>query len=86
MNELEQEQQRLVNLLFDEVKLISTIRLSGGHTIEYATNDPNSQNILVSSALVFEIIRHYGGPSYIFQVHTTHKLNAKQLQQILMEA
>ena len=85
LKELKPE-QRLVNLLFDEVKLISTIRLSGGHTMGYATNDPNSENTLASSALVFEIICHYGGPRYIFRLHPTHKLNAKQLQQMLMEA
>ena len=29
---------------------------------------------------------HHGGPRYIFRVHPTHKLNAPQLQDLLMEA
>lgn len=79
-------EQRLVNLLFDEVKLVSTVRFTGGHMMGYATNDPESLNTLASSALVLKIICHHGGPRYVFQLHPTHKLNAKQLQKILIEA
>ena len=75
-------EQRLVNLLFDEVKLISAVRFSGGHMLGYATNDPDAPNTLASSALVFEIICHYGGPRYVFRIHPTHKLNANQQKQL----
>ena len=79
-------EQRLVNLLFDEVKLVSAVRFTGGHMMGYATNDPDSPNTLATSALVFEIICHHGGPRYIFRVHPTHKLNAPQLLVMMMEA
>ena len=84
LNDLKSE-QRLVNLLFDEVELVSALRYSGGHTMGYATNDSSSQEALASSALVLEIICHHEGPRYIFRVHPTHKLNAPQLLLLLLQ-
>ena len=43
-------EQRLVNLLFDEVKLTSALRYSGGHVMGHATNDPDAPDTLATSA------------------------------------
>ena len=81
-------QQRLVNVLFDEVKLMSTLRFSGGHVLGYAENSQRSQDndILATHALVIEIVCHHGGPRYILRVKPVAKLNADDLECILQEA
>ena len=80
-------QQRLVNLLFDEVKLISTLRFTGGHALGYAQNSSQiSTETLATHALVIEIVCHYGGPKYILRVRPVAKLNADDLKGILQEA
>ena len=84
-------QQKLVNLLFDEVKLTQTLRYSAGHVLGYAKNldnpeDKSSPEILATHALVLEIVCHYGGPRYILRVSPVAKLNANGLKSILQEA
>ena len=82
-------QQRLVNVLFDEVKLTQTMRFSGGHILGHATNATNESaesEILATHALVIEIICHYGGPRYILRVCPVAKLNSESLKNILQEA
>ena len=75
-------EQRLVNILFDEVKLVSTIRLTGGHVIGMAENDPDD---LATHALVFELVCHHGGPRWIQRVVPVSKLKAAQLREMLLE-
>ena len=60
-----QPQQRIVNILFDEVKLKKCIRYSGKYIMGYADNNPSE---LATSALVIEIVCHFGGPKYIMRV------------------
>ena len=62
-------QQCLVNILFDEVKSIQTMRFTGGHVLGYANDTSedladNSSMELASHALVIEITCHFGGPRY----------------------
>ena len=56
-------QQCLVNILFDEVKLKQSMRFYGAHAVAHAEN--MESNDLATSALVTEIICHYGGLQYI---------------------
>ena len=56
--------QRLPNILFDEVKLKQSLRFVGGH-IHGHTYDSNK--VLATSALVFEIMCRHGG-RYILKV------------------
>ena len=52
-------QQRLVNVLFDEVKLTRTMRFNGGHILGHATNATNESaesDILATHALVIESV------------------------------
>ena len=80
-------QQRLVNVLFDEVKLISTLRFTGVHALGYAENSSqNSKETLATHALVIEIVCHHGGPKYVLRVRPVAKLNADDLKKILQEA
>ena len=79
-------QQRLVNILFDEVKLIQAIRLIGGHIIGHASNKPEDNEELATSALVIEIVCHHGGPEYILGVHPVSTLKAVDILQMLSEA
>ena len=80
-------QQRLVNVLFDEVKLISTLRFTGGHALGYAQNSSQiSTETLATHALVIEIVCHHGGPRYILRVRPVAKLKADDLKKILQEA
>ena len=76
----------MVNLLFDEVKLISTLRFTGGHVLGYAQNSSqNSTETLATHALVIKIVCHYGGPRYILRVRPVAKLNADDLKSILQD-
>ena len=76
-------QQRVVNMLFDEVKLKKSIRYYGNHLLGYSENNPSD---LATSALVIELVCHYGGPKYIFRIYPVNKLNAQQLRPMLLEA
>ena len=84
-NELKPE-QRLVNVLFDEVALTTSLRFTGGHIVGHATNKPGDVDTVATSALVIEIISHHGSPRYVFLVHPVAKLNAEELQNMLLEA
>ena len=75
-------EQRLVNVLFDEVKLREAIRFTGGHIVGHA-ND--KERVLAKSALVFEIVCHHGGPRYILRIDPVAELKANQLKDRLME-
>lgn len=81
LNELKPE-QRLVNILFDEVKLKSALRFTGGHVAGHATNHPEK---LASSALAFELVCHYGGPRFLFRVIPVVNLDARQLREYVIE-
>lgn len=81
LTELKPE-QRLVNILFDEVKLKSTLRFTAGHVVGHADNHPEQ---LVASALAFELVCHYGGPRFVVRVIPVAKLDANQLKEYLLE-
>ena len=81
-------QQRLVNLMFDEVKLVETLRFSGGHVLGYSQNavEGGDYEMLASHAMVVEIACHFGGPRYILRVLPCKKLTSDQLKELLIEA
>ena len=81
-----QPQQRLVNILFDEVKLTETLRYSGGHVVGYAQNRSGDAEVLATHALVIEVVCYFGGPKYILRIHPVAKLNSDQLKGIILEA
>lgn len=74
--------QRLVNILFDEVKLKQSLRFTAGHIQGYAEG---KDDILATSALVFEMICHHGGPRYILKIVPVARLNALQLRDHLLD-
>ena len=51
--------------------------------IGHASNRPDD---LATSALVIEVICHFGGPRYIIRIYPVSRLNAIQLKEILLEA
>ena len=57
-------EQRLVNILFDEVKLKESLLFTGGHIIGRAKD----KEVLAKSALVIELVCHHGGPKYVLRV------------------
>ena len=73
--------QRLVNILFDEVKLKQAMRFTGGHIVGHAEYNGN---VLATSALVTEIVCHYSGPHYIMRIIPVACLKAPQLKDILL--
>ena len=75
-------EQHLVNILFDEVKLLKTTRLTGGHIIGYATNTTEA---VATSAFCIEIVCHHGGRRLVIGVHPVSKINAEKARDILME-
>ena len=79
-------EQRLVNILFDEVKLVGGTRFSGGHVLGYATNNPAETDPIETAALAIEIVCHHGGPRYVLRVHPVAKLNATEQYQMLLDA
>ncbi|KAI6652493.1 hypothetical protein LOD99_7507 [Oopsacas minuta] len=81
-----QPHQRLVNILFDEVKLAETLRYSDGHVVGYAQNRSGDAEVLATHALVIEVVCHFGGLKYILSIHPVAKLNSDQLKGILLEA
>ena len=81
-------QQCLVNVLFDEVKLIQVYRYSGGHVLGCAENESatlEDGEILATHALVVEIVCHFGGPKYILRVCPVAKLKTDDLKVIIFE-
>ena len=78
-------QQKLVNVLFDEVKLTQATRFTGGHVHGHAEN-ANAADALATHALVVELVCHHGGPKYVLRVIPVAKLNASDLETILLEA
>ena len=80
LNELKPE-QRLVNILFDEVKFKSCLRFTGGH-VGHADNQPEK---LATSALAFELVCHCGGPRFTVRIIPDAQLHAKQLKEYLLE-
>ena len=76
-------QQRLVNILFDEVKLKKAMRFTGGHVVGQAANKPEE---LATSALVIDLICHYGGPRNIIRIIPVACLKSYQLKEMLLEA
>ena len=81
-------QQRVVNIYFDEVKLVETLRFSGGQVQGYARNidDGVQSETLASHALVVQIACHSGGPKYILRVIPCKKMQSDQLRNIVIEA
>ena len=75
-------EQRLVNLIFDEVKLKETTYFTGGYIVGHASN---KNCALATSALGFEIVCHYGWPRYILRIDPVAGINAEQLKYIIME-
>ena len=74
--------QRLANILFDEVKLKQSLRFVGDHIHRHTYN---SNKVLATSVLVFEIICHHGGPRYILKVVPVVNLKGDQLKDMIME-
>ena len=70
-------EQRLVNVLFDEVKLKSILRLTSGHILGYADNESDQ---LAMAALAFEAVTHRGGPRVVLRIIPVAHFNATQLQ------
>lgn len=60
----------------DEVKLKQSLRFTAGHIQGYADGKDDK---LATSALVFEMICHHGGPRYILKIVPVACLNALQL-------
>ena len=79
-------EQRLVNILFDEVKLTETLRYSGGRVLGYAQNASGDNEVLATHALVIEVVCHHGGPKYLLHIYPVAKLNSDQLKKFLLEA
>ena len=80
--------QRIVNIYFDEVKLVEALRYSGGQVQGYARNKAadHQPETLASHALVVEVACHYGGPKYSLRVVPCKKMNSDQLKNIVIEA
>ena len=76
-------QQRLVSILFDEVKLKKALRFSDSHIIRQALNN---QDELATSALVIEIVCHHGGPRFVLSITPVFRLNSTQLSSLLQES
>ena len=76
-------QQRLVNVLFDEVKLKKAMRYTDSHIICYLSNNPNE---LATAALTIEIVCHFGGPRFILSITPGAKLKSFQRKDLLQEA
>ena len=74
-------QQRLLNVIFDEVKLKQALRFSGGHI----TGQSSGSETLVTSALVFELACHHGGPKYALRIIPVSCLNAEQLRIFVLD-
>ena len=79
-------QQRLVNILFDEVKLTETLRYSGGRVVGYAQNGSCDSEVLATHAIVIEVVCHFSGPKYILRIYPVAKLDSDQLKKVLLEA
>ncbi|ESO06788.1 hypothetical protein HELRODRAFT_170806 [Helobdella robusta] len=75
-------EQRLVNILFGEVKLKSVLRFTAGLVVGYADNQPEK---LATSALAFELVCHYGGPRFTIRIISVAKLDANSLKEYLLE-
>ena len=73
-------QQRLVNILFDEVKLKKAMQFSNSHY--WASNDPND---LATSAVAIEIVYHIGGPRFILSITPVSSLKSYQLKEMIQE-
>ena len=79
-------QQRLVNSLFDEVKLIETLRYSGVRVVGYAQNGSCDSEVLTTHSLVIEVVCHFGGPKYILRIYSVAELDLDQLKEVLLKA
>ena len=79
-------QQRLVNILFDEVNLTETLRYSGGRVVGYAQNGSCDSEVLATHALVIEVVCHFGAPKYILRIYPVAKLDSDQLKEVLLGA
>ena len=75
-------EQRLVNVLFDEVKLVSTTRFTAGHVLGMAQNQPEKK---ATHAFVIELICHHGGPSWILRVIPVAGLKGHEIKNLLLE-
>ena len=75
-------EQRLVNVLFDEIKLKSTLRLTSGHIFGYADNKSDQ---LTTAALAFEAVTHRGVQRFVLRIIPVAHLNATQLQSYIIE-
>ena len=76
-------EQRLVNVLFDEVKLKKAMRYSNSHVVGHAVNKPDQ---LANSALAIEIVCHFGGPRFVLNITPVACLTAVQLKELIQEA
>ena len=76
-------QQRLVSILFDEVKLKKALRFSDSHIIGQALNN---QDEVATSAVVIEIVCHHGGPRFVLSITPVSRLNSTQLSSLLQES
>jgi len=74
--------------MFDEVKLVETLRFSGWHVLGYTQNATadGDHEILASHAMVVEVACRFGDPCYILRVLPCKKLTADQLKELLIEA
>ena len=65
-------EQRLINVLFDELKLLQSTRLTGGYLIGYTP-----------SAFCIEIVCHHGEPRLVIGINLVSQIFAEKSQYIL---
>ena len=75
-------EQRLVNILFDVIKLKETTRFVGGHIVGQAVD---KENVLAKSAMVYQLMFHHGGPQYILRIDPVAGMTGHQLKECLQE-
>ena len=81
-------EQRLINIFFEEVELTQAMRFTSGHVLGHANkvSDASKMEELATHTLVIEIVCYHGGPRYILRVIPVAKLNAGDLEGILLES
>ena len=79
-------QQRLFNIIFDEMKLTKTLKYSGSRVVDYAENFGFDNKVLATHTLVVEVVCHFGGPKYILRIHPIAKLNSNTFKEMILAA
>ena len=75
-------EQRLVNVLFDEVKLVGNTRFTAGHVLGMAENQPDKK---ATHAFVIELVCHHGGPTWVLRVVPVTGLKGYEIKNLLVK-